>query len=213
MIVLIETVRVRNARAPLWPRHMARLERSCRMLGLPIPAIPEPIGGEDRAVRFEVGGGIHAPRVSERPVGELHPIRLVVSEEPHPGYLHKTTERESFELALAEARGLGADDAILVTPDGWVAEGCIWTLFWWEGEQLVTPALDLRILPGVARSRIHEIRGTDGLEERRVRPDDLAGRSLLVANAVRGVVPVVRLGGRRVPDHPLTAGLAETFWP
>lgn len=212
MIMLIETVRVRNGRAPLWPRHMSRLERSCRALGLPIPAIPEPIGGEDRAVRIEVGGG-HAPRLTERPVGDLTPVRLVVSEEPHPGYPHKTTDRESFELALAEARGLGADDALLMTPDGWVAEGCIWTLFWWEGDQLATPALDLGILPGVARSRIQELQGEDGVEERRVRADDLAGRSLFVANAVRGVVPVVRLGGRRVPDHALTAGLAEAFWP
>lgn len=211
MSALIETVRVRDARAPLWPRHMARLERSCRALGLPIPAIPEPIGGDDRVVRFEVGPGTPAPRVTERPVGELHPVRLVFSEEPHPEYPHKTTERESFELALAEARGLGADDALLLTVDGWVAEACIWTLFWWEGDRLATPALDLGVLPGVARGRLEELRG--GLEERRIKPHDLAGRSLLVANAIRGVVPVVRLGGRRVPDHPLTGRLVEAFWP
>lgn len=212
MTALIETVRVRKGRAPLWPRHMARLERSCRALGLPIPAIPEPIGGADRVVRFEVGGnGARGPRVSERPVGDLKPVRLVISEEPHPGYPHKVTQREGFELALAEARGLGADDAILLTPEEWVAEACIWTLFWWEGGRLATPALDLGVLPGVGRARLEELRGP--FEEQRVKPGDLSGRSLLVANAVRGVVPVVRLGGRRVPDHHLTAGLAEAFWP
>lgn len=208
---LIETVRIRNGRAPLWARHLARLERSCQELGFPVPGLPEPIGGEDRAVRFEISQGTHTPRVSERPVGDTHPIKLVYAEERHPYYPHKTTDRELFELALAEARGEGADDALLLTDEGWVAEGCIWTLFWWEGERLVTPPLALGILPGVARARIGEIGA--GFEQRRVVPADLQGRSLFVANAVRGVVPVARLGGKRVPDSPFTAQVAAGFWP
>ncbi len=211
MTTLIETVRIREGRAPLWTRHLARLEQSCRELGMAIPAIPEPIGGEDRVVRFEIGEGTHAPRISERPVGDTHPVKLIIGEEPHPFYAHKTTDREPFELALAEAKGQGADDALLLTREGWVAEACIWTLFWWEGERLVTPPLGLGILPGVARGRIMELGA--GFEQRRVVPADLMGRSLFVANAVRGVVPVARLDGKRVPDSALTAEVAGGFWP
>ena len=211
MTVLIETVRIRNGRAPLWRLHLERLERSCRDLGLPIPAVPEPIGGDDRVVRFEIASGTHAPRITERPAGDTTPVKLIIGEEPHPWYPHKTADREGFELALAEARGQGADDAVLLTREGWVAEACIWTLFWWEGERLVTPPLNLGILPGVARARIGEIGA--GFGERRVVPADLVGKSLFVANSVRGIVPVARLGGKRLAESPLTAEVAGGFWP
>ena len=211
MTTLIETVRIRGGRAPLWTRHLERLERSSRELGFGIPAVPEPIGGEDRVVRIEIMPGTHAPRITERPVGDSHPVRLIVGEEPHPWYPHKTSDREGFELALAEARGQGADDAVLLTKEGWVAEACIWTLFWWEGERLVTPPLNLGILPGVGRARIAEIGA--GFEQRRVVREDLVGKSLFVANSVRGIVPVARLGGKRVPDSGLTAEVAGGFWP
>ena len=41
----------------------------------------------------------------------------------------------------------------------------------------------------------------------------LDGRSLLVSNAVRGVVPVARLDGVDVPPDPRTEALAARFWP
>jgi hypothetical protein len=34
-----------------------------------------------------------------------------------------------------------------------------------------------------------------------------------VANAARGVVPVVRLDGRPVPQDPGTSRLSGSFWP
>ena len=36
-VALIETVRVRDAVAPLWGLHLRRLLRSCRELGVPFP--------------------------------------------------------------------------------------------------------------------------------------------------------------------------------
>jgi branched-subunit amino acid aminotransferase/4-amino-4-deoxychorismate lyase len=66
------------------------------------------------------------------------------------------------------------------------------------------------VLPGVARARIAE---QAGVVERRVRMDDLRGRSLFVANAVRGVVPVATLDGVMVPSNEATTALARAFWP
>ncbi|MHC4447872.1 MAG: aminotransferase class IV, partial [Planctomycetota bacterium] len=55
MTALIETVRVKRGRAPLWPYHLERLERSCAALAIPFPAeLAPPVGGDDRVVRFEV---------------------------------------------------------------------------------------------------------------------------------------------------------------
>jgi branched-subunit amino acid aminotransferase/4-amino-4-deoxychorismate lyase len=41
----------------------------------------------------------------------------------------------------------------------------------------------------------------------------LQGRSLFAANAVRGVVPILRLDGVPVPADPRTDELAREFWP
>ena len=170
---LIETVRVRNGEAPLWGLHLRRLVASCRTLGIPFPtSFSVPGGGPDRVHRLEVG-----PRgmtVSEREAGSARPVHLRTSSVPHPGYPHKTTERAAFARALEEARAAGGDDALLLTRRGEVAEATIWCLFWWEGDRLAAPALDLGILSGVSRMRIEELHGPvaarGGRRERHGRP-------------------------------------------
>lgn len=208
-IRLIETVRIRNGVAPLWYLHLRRLAASCKALGVPLPGkLPAPGGGEDRVCRYEIG---HRVGVGERPVGSTAPVRLIISSVVHRPYPHKTTDRAQFEQAQAEARAAGADDALLRTDGlGYVAEAAQWGLFWWEDGHLCAPPLDLGILPGVARARLAELTGT--LVERRVTPEALEGRSLFVANAARGIVPVVVLDTRTVPPSAATAALAERFW-
>ena len=207
---LIETVRVRNGVAPLWYLHLRRLASSCKALGMPLPReLLTPSGGPDRIHRLEVG--TRGLGVGEREVGSTAPVVLALAGVVHRAYPHKTTNRAQFELALEEARAVGADDAILLTAGGYVAECAIWGLFWWEAGRLCAPPLDLGILPGVARARLDELTG--GLVERRVRPAELEGRSVFVANAARGIVPVASLGNRPVPQEPGTTRLSDAFWP
>ncbi len=207
---LIETVRIRSGAAPLWYLHLRRLAGSCKALGVPLPGeLITPEGGADRIHRLEVGP--RGAKLSERPVGSTAPVALALASVPHRAYVHKTTERDQFERALEEARATGADDAIMLTAGGYVAECALWGLFWWEGGRLCAPALELGVLPGVARARLEEMTG--GLAERRVRLGDLEGRSLFVANAARGVVPVARLEGRKVPQDSGTSRLSGSFWP
>lgn len=206
---LIETVRIRNGIAPLWMLHLARLRRSAADLGVPLPGRLAPPTGPDRVVRFEAGpAGI---TVTDRAVGATRPVRLVTAAEVHPGYSHKVTARAPFDAARATARASGADDALLLTAAGRVAEATIWTLFWWDGARLATPALGLGVLPGVARARLGLIAG--GLAEREILPAGLRGRSLFVANAARGVVAVAELDGVPVPADPRSVALAAAFWP
>lgn len=206
---LIETVRVRNGIAPLWALHLARLRRSAAELGIPLPRRIAPPTGADRVVRLEAGPGGITP--SDRAVGATRPVRLATAGEVHPGYAHKVTARAPFDAARAAARAGGADDALLLTATGRVAEPTIWTLFWWDGARLATPALGLGVLPGVARARLGVIAG--GLAEREILPAGLHGRSLFVANAARGVVAVAELDGVAVPADPRSAALAAAFWP
>jgi branched-subunit amino acid aminotransferase/4-amino-4-deoxychorismate lyase len=206
---LIETVRIRNGVAPLWYLHLRRLATSCKALGVPLPGeLITPGGGTDRIHRLEVG--LRGVVLGERPVGSTGPVVLAVATAIHRPYPHKTTDRTQFDRALEEARALGADDALMLTAGGYVAECAVWGVFWWEGSRLCAPALELGVLPGVARARLAELTG--GLIERRVRMGELQGRSLFVANAARGVVPVASLEGREVPQDLGTSRLSGSFW-
>ncbi len=206
---LIETIRVRGGAAPLWSLHLRRLVASCQALGIPFPrAFEVPEGGPDRVHRLEVGMG--GMTVSTREVGSLGPVRLMTSDLPHLPYRHKTTDRATFTSAAAEAIRSGADEALLLTARGEVAEATIWCIFWWEGDALCAPALELGILPGVSRMRIAEIAGP--VTEMRVGRGALTGRPIFLANAVRGVVEVATLDRVAVPAHPATAALKARFW-
>ncbi len=154
-------MRVREGRIPLLERHLARLERSLRELDLARPsqdvaALVQPFAETDDAVlRVEVRGGRASVTVRELP--PIEPPAVITAPEPHRPYPHKTTERDCFVHAAERAVATGADDALLLTPEGLVAEGTVWTLFWWEGDRLRTPALELGILPGIGRARVLEL--------------------------------------------------------
>src|SRR3954467_6520128 len=132
---LIETVRIRNGAAPLWYLHLRRLAVSCKALGIPLPGeLPPPEGGADRVVRLEVG--MRGVQVSERLVGSSTPVKLMVSRVAHHSYAYKTTDRAQFDRALDAARAAGMDDALLLTPGGFLAETAIYSVLWWEDGRL-----------------------------------------------------------------------------
>lgn len=206
---LIETVRVVNGATPLWGLHLARIERGCAALGRPFPTLVPPHGGPDRVCRYEItGDGV---KVSERDVGPIRPVRLMTARTRHRPYPFKTTDRACFTAAGLEATEGRMDDAILVTPEGWIAEGTIWSLCWWEMGLLCGPALDLGILPGVGRSRLLEIRRH--IVERKVTRRALTGVSVFLVNAARGVVEVESWDGDRVPASAETLRVQAQFWP
>jgi len=212
---LVETMRVHDGRIPFLERHLARLGRSLGELDLPKPsqdivALVQPFAGIGEAVlRLEVRDGRASVTVRELPL--LGPPTLITASEPHQAYPHKTTERDCFTDAGREAEVAEADDALLLTPEGWVAEGTVWTLFWWDRDALRTPALDLGILPGVGRTRVLEL--VKRADQGRYRKQALAGNSLFLTNAVRGIVPIASLDGVTVPADSRTAELARRFWP
>jgi branched-subunit amino acid aminotransferase/4-amino-4-deoxychorismate lyase len=207
---LIETIRLRNGTAPLWYLHLRRLAVSCKALGIPLPGeLPPPEGGPDRVHRLEVG--MRGVQVSERLVGPATPVRLIISRVAHHPYPYKTTERAQFDRALDTARGAEADDALMLTPGGYVAETTIFSALWWEGDTLCAPALDLGVLPGVGRARLTELAGP--LEERHLTWPEIRGKPMFLVNSVRGLVKVSAVQDDRVPGSKQTDELAARFWP
>lgn len=211
---LIETVRANEGRIPFLDQHVARLQRGVAALRM-TPASDDvtqllmaAAGLTDCVVRLELRDG--TTEVMTRSITSVRPPRVVVADEVHERYPHKTTNREVFGRAFANARRQGADDALLIGPSGYVAEGTAWSVFWWQDGHLCTPTLSLAILPGIGRARVMSL---VRVEEVRARPQALMGRSLFLVNAVRGVVEIAAFQGETVPRDARTAELTSGFWP
>lgn len=132
----------------------------------------------------------------------------------HAGYRVKTTDRDVFDRARAEARAAGADEGLLLTKDGYVAEGTLFAIGWIDTGRVRLPSLDLDILPSVGRGRVIEVATALGLpvEEGRYQLADLQGRAVFATTATRGVVPIARLDGVAVQKDELVEQLAQGFW-
>lgn len=207
---LIETIRIRNGVAPLWYLHLRRLATSCKALGIPLPGeLPPPEGGPDRVYRMQVG--MRGVQVSERLVESTGPVKLIISRVAHHAYPYKTTDRTQFDRALDTARGVEADDALMLTPGGFAAETTIFSLLWWEGATLCGPAFDLGVLPGVGRARVTELAGL--VEERHATWNEVQEHSPFLVNSVRGVVRISAVQGEPLGRNSETDALAERFWP
>ncbi|HEX5465916.1 MAG TPA: aminotransferase class IV [Candidatus Limnocylindrales bacterium] len=134
-------------------------------------------------------------------------IRLTVSsvrrdpESPLAGL--KIVSRADHVFARLEAQRAGADDALFLTLDGYVAEATSANLFLVRGEELATPSLGCGILAGTTRSWLLAWAAKVGLRPletllttREVHEADEA----FLSSSVAGVLPVTRFEGRPLGD-------------
>lgn len=220
MTAVFETLRVKQGALPLLERHLERLELSRQAIGL--PSLPDGLGERllseassgpaEGILRAEWDGRLE---ITRRGLPDLGPVRLITSTVVHTGYPVKTTDREMFDRARAEALERGADEGVLLTPHGYVAEGSLFAIGWFEGGRLRVPSLELGILPSIGRARAIEVARELGIEveEGGFGRELLDGRPAWITTAVRGVVAVAELDGAAVPQDERTGALAGGFWP
>lgn len=209
---------MRGGTFPFLAEHLARLGAGLWRLGL--EAAPPGLEHRLRQVATEhelvvrVTIDPAGERIETRPVPAQQPMRLLRVAELHTGYVLKSTDRAFLERARAEAEGRGADEALLATRDGFLAEGTFTSLFFWSDELLCTPDLGLGILPGIGRGRVRALARAAGfaVAEGRFVKEALEGAAIFLANAVRGVIPVASLDGRPAAEDPRTAVLQDAFW-
>jgi branched-chain amino acid aminotransferase len=108
--------------------------------------------------------------------------------------------------AKREAIGQGADEAVLCTESGFVAEGTVSNVFCVEDGRLRTPPLSDGILQGITREVVLDLARRDGLltEESSLTPESLreADEVFLTSTGME-VLPVTRLDGHPVgPGQP-----------
>ena len=239
---LFETVLWENGALAAFDAHVARLIAGCATIGLPAPTrealnnaaltaiAAAGLDGARAAVRltWTAGSGgrgldrptpasprlLAAAAASPKPTT---PARLIVStvrrNEGSPVSRLKTLAYLDNVLARREARAAGADEALMLNNRGEIACAAAANLFWFEGETLVTPALDCGILAGVTRAAVIERARAMGWAVREIQASvaDLIGaKGLFLTNSLIGVRAVRRLGDRNYDAH-LSMATLETF--
>ena len=121
------------------------------------------------------------------------PLRVItVPDSRGPLAAHKTLNYLPNVLALREAETTECDEA-LFSQNGYLLEGTVSNLVGLSGGELLTPPLDGKTLPGIARRALLEA----GIVREGALPADLDG-PLYCVNSVRGIEAVAELDG-----HPL----------
>jgi branched-chain amino acid aminotransferase len=222
---VFETLKVIGGRPFALRRHIERLHRSATGLGLSVPigddrlraATDEVLaaaGVDAGRLRITLTGG-PAPLGSGRGDGAPTLVLAVAAVEPwEPDTAAvtvpwprnersatagiKTTSYADNVVALAEARRVGATEAILANTAGDLCEGTGSNVFVVVGGRLLTPSLMSGCLAGVTRALVLE--AIDGADE-----DDLPlavlgdADEVWLTSSTRDVQPLHMLDGRRLP--------------
>ena len=222
---LFETMHAQDGGVPDLPLHFARLSKGAALLRLPVPlTLPEletacravlaANGAPEAALRLTLTRG-SGPRgllppshpsptvlITAGPLPPGGPLRLITAsilrDETSPLSGAKTLNYLPGVLARIEAAEAGADDALLLNRQGFVAETSSANIFVRLGGAWFTPPVEDGALPGILRGKLlHAGR----VREARLAPAQLRQAEAIFAGNVLRLRPVIVLDG-----HPIAPG-------
>jgi branched-chain amino acid aminotransferase len=119
-------------------------------------------------------------------------------------------------LAVIEATRAGYEEAILLTDDGYVADGSGENIFVVKDEIISTPDLSASILPGITRQTVIEIAQTLGYavhERQLIRSDLYVADELFMCGTAAEVTPVRSVDDHEIGDPgPVTKAIQDVFF-
>lgn len=199
--------------------HLGRLAASLAAIGLPPPdlalleteagSLLAGLGAVDAALRcYVTASGTRVLTLSARPIRPAL-RRLVPLPAPWIRPLGsygaagaKTMSYTPNMAATRAARAAGGDDALLLSLEGFVAEGPTFGVAWVDGDTLRAPEAGLGIVDSISRRTVLDAARAAGLavEEGRYPFDALGGASeVLVCSALRDLEAVPRVGASTYP--------------
>ena len=236
---LFETVLWTEGTPAHWDAHRERLERGCRVLGLPPPDRSELLAAGEAALaaagspkraavrlNWSAGPGERGLDPPENPQPRLTATAVASSAPSGPARLATARVRRNDRsptsrlkslsyldnvLARAEARDAGADEALMLNTAGEVACAAAANVFWIRHGEVFTPSLDCGVLDGVIRREVIAACHRLGLpvEEVFANSGRLAGAPMFITNSLIGVRPVASLDGQALAGSPLIAAIAK----
>ncbi|NEG96108.1 branched-chain amino acid aminotransferase [Bifidobacterium sp. SMB2] len=178
---VFETVAVRQGRAVMLERHIERLHRGCRAIGVPDP--------DDTFLRERIDRQLHRLNKQAPGLWASCALKIIASDgeltltqrpNPYDGWaddrtlklgwcrawrnerspltFHKTLNQGDNILETRQAKALGLDGAVFVNTRGEICETTNANLFLVRGGVIHTPAGECGLLPGTVRQWVCERR-------------------------------------------------------
>ena len=117
-------------------------------------------------------------------------------------------------LAVTEAQKAGYDEAILLTPDGYVADGPGETIFVVRDGVLYTPDLSTGILHGITRDSIFKLArdlGYEVIEKSLIRSDLYLADEVFMCGTAAEVTPVASIDDHEIGVGDITRQLQKAY--
>jgi len=213
--------------------HLARLHNSARLLYMEIPFPVEELKAACNELIAENGlPECYVRPIAFYGYGELgvatrgNPVEVVIMSWPWAPYLGQEALQKGIRakisswqrvspnivphvylnsmLAVTEANNAGYDEAILLTPEGLVADGSGENIFVVRDGVIYTPDLATGILPGITRDTVTQIAqdlGYTVVEKALIRSDLYLADEVFMCGTAAEVTPLAS-----VDDHELSVG-------
>jgi len=120
-------------------------------------------------------------------------------------------------LAMMEAKKLGAKDALMLSPSGYLTECTTSNIFLVQEGRVLTPSLDCGILPGITRDAVIRLAKENGLpmEEGQWPPETLEkSDEIFITGTLKKLMPVTQLDGHSIgkgKPGPVTRKLMRLY--
>ena len=143
--------------------------------------------------RVELTGG-HSPRLGIRLRASPERRRTAVlataaGPDRRTRPLVKGPDLAAMARLRAEVAIRGADEAVILSPEGFVVEGAYSAVLWWRGETLCSPLNEFARIPSVTAATLLTLATALGVEtaDEAATPDDLDGLELWVLSSLHGI--------------------------
>lgn len=118
-------------------------------------------------------------------------VRLATHPGPDPRTepLTKGPDTAALLRARTAAQKRGADEAVIVSPEGYVVEGAYSAILWWRGEFICAPSLELERVESVTARSVVTLATALGVDVHyeSVTPGELDGLEIWTLNALQGI--------------------------
>lgn len=142
----------------------------------------------------------HAPQLTRSLTVATH-----TGPDPRTAPTIKGPDLAAMARLRACAHKLGADEAVLLTEDGYVAEGSTTCLLWWRGDTLCTAPEEFERIDSVTVNTTMGIALALGVDTHHevTTPEELEGTEVWALNALHGIRIVTSwLGGPALAEQP-----------
>ena len=229
-----ETIAVEKGQPVFLEKHLERLERTLRFLGLRSGSEREnnremvmeylkeqrerySDGLSHCALKMMISGENILFKMRPNPYkaglcqhGFTMDFSKVRRNETSPLVYHKTMNYGDCILEKRKAAANGMDERIFLNTKGQIAEGTVSNIFFIRQGQIITPAQSCGLLPGILREYICE---TERVTEAIIYPEELDQyEECFVTNSLMGIMPVRRLGEYIFPEQRMTKQLRKKYF-